>query len=122
MKTTTKKCPARRRGKKENLRCKRSPQREPERNNNSCESDVLIVDEWPLNSRERLRVTLEPFRGVWLFNLRKWFEADDGGLRPSKRGIAVSLKHLPQLAEAMSQAVSMARDHGLIEAAAERDQ
>jgi Transcriptional Coactivator p15 (PC4) len=90
------------------------PQRGSERNDNSYESDVLIVDEWRLNSRERMRVTLEPYKGIWLLNLRKWYEADDGKFQPSKRGIAVSVRHLPQLAEAVTQAVSVARDHDLI--------
>jgi hypothetical protein len=99
---------------------------QPESGRNSdrpgTNSDLKVIDEWPLNGSERLRVTIELYRGVWLINLRKWFEADDGELRPSKRGIAVSTRHLPQLAEAITQAVSIARDHGLIEAATERDQ
>jgi hypothetical protein len=98
---------------------------QPESGRNSDQpetnSDLKVIDEWPLNGRERLRVTLELYRGVWLINLRKWFEADDGGLRPSKRGIAVSIRHLPQLAEAITHAVSIARHRGMIEAGAERD-
>jgi hypothetical protein len=56
---------------------------------------------------------------VWLFNVRKWFEAANGELRPGKQGLALSVKHLPRLVEAVTSAEHFARERGLITDAAE---
>jgi hypothetical protein len=77
------------------------------------EPDSLIVAEWPLNKRETARVSIEFFRGTWLINARKWFEGEDGELRPGK-GIALSVKHLPRLAEAIDRSLVISRERGLI--------
>jgi hypothetical protein len=50
----------------------------------SAMSDDTVIAEWPLNRRERARISIEQFNGTWLINARKWFEADDGSLRPGK--------------------------------------
>jgi Transcriptional Coactivator p15 (PC4) len=92
-------------------------QQEPQRN-----SDAGIIAEWPLKRHERLRVSLELFNGVWLINSRKWFEADNGEWRPSKQGIALGVKHLPQFVEAVTKALSIARERGLIPIDSESDQ
>jgi hypothetical protein len=73
-----------------------------------------IIAEWPLNRRERLRVVLERYNGAWLVNIRKWFEADDGSIRPGRHGIALGVKHLPQLAAAVAQALASAVACGLV--------
>jgi hypothetical protein len=67
-----------------------------------------IIAEWAINRRERVRVSIEQFKGIPLINIRKWFEADDGALRPGKQGIALNIKHLPQLADALIKARSVA--------------
>jgi Transcriptional Coactivator p15 (PC4) len=80
-----------------------------------------IIAEWAVNRRERVRVSIEQYNGTWLINVRKWFEADDGTVRPGKQGIALGIKHLPQLAEAMTQARLAATKDRLIQPpAAER--
>jgi len=76
--------------------------------------DALIVAEWPLNDREIARVSIEKFKDARLINCRKWFRTENGELRPSKRGIALVLRHLPKLAEAFTLALSIARDRGLL--------
>ena len=60
-------------------------------------------------------MTLEFYRGVWLVNLRKWYEADSGELRPSKQGIAFRLKHLPRVAEALASVKVIAQSRGVFE-------
>jgi hypothetical protein len=74
----------------------------------------MIVAEWPLSRHERLRVSVELFKDVWLVNCRKWFEAENGELRAGKQGIALGVKHLPRLAEAVAEALLIARERGLI--------
>jgi hypothetical protein len=71
-------------------------------------TDATIIAEWPINRRESVRVSVEQYKGVDLVNLRKWFRVEDGSLRPGKAGIALNVKHLPQLAEAMAKALSAA--------------
>jgi Transcriptional Coactivator p15 (PC4) len=75
----------------------------------------IIVDEWTINNRrEKVRVSIEQFNGAWLINVRKWYEADDGAMHPGKQGIALSIKHLPQLAEAITNALAVASKRELI--------
>jgi hypothetical protein len=87
-------------------------QQEPQRNSNQTKSDTDagIIAQWPFKRHERLRISLELFNGVWLINI----EAESGEWRPSKQRIALSVKHLPQLADAVTKALSIARERGLI--------
>lgn len=75
---------------------------------------AAIVAEWTINRRERVRISLEQFKGVDLINIRKWFEADDGSLRPAKAGIALNVKYLPQIVAALAQSLTMAKERGLV--------
>lgn len=75
----------------------------------------IIIAEWPLNSRDRLRVLIKEYNGADLVSVRKWFTADDGTLRPSKQGVAIKPKHLPQLSDAIAKALTTAIAHGLID-------
>jgi Transcriptional Coactivator p15 (PC4) len=94
-------------------------QPEPHRNSRQQKSgteEPIFVAEWAINiRRDSLRISLENFRGIPLINIRKWYVADDGEKRPTRRGIALSVKNLPELAEAISTALSIALERGLIE-------
>jgi hypothetical protein len=76
--------------------------------------DPDIIAEWPLNRREHLRVSLQQYRGVDLVGVRKWFFGDDDSLCPGKDGITLNIKHLPQLADAITKALAEARARGLV--------
>jgi hypothetical protein len=58
----------------------------------------------PKNSREEVRVTVDEFHGHRLVNVRVWFIAEDGTLRPGKQGIAVRLDMAADLARAIAEA------------------
>jgi hypothetical protein len=78
-------------------------------------TDDATIAEWTINNRrERVRVSIEQFKGVDLINIRKWYESGDGSLRPGKVGIALHVKHLPQLTEAMTKALARASERKLI--------
>lgn len=82
----------------------------------------IIIAEWPINRRgEAARVSIEFYKGTWLINLRKWFESENGEMRPSK-GLALSVKHLPQLAAAIPKALAIAQERGLIAPEGEADE
>lgn len=70
--------------------------------------EPTIVAQWELNRRESVRIELHQFKGHPLIGIRKWFAAEDGTLRPGKDGINLNVKHLPKLAAAISEALSLA--------------
>jgi hypothetical protein len=91
-------------------------QREAEGNSARPRSnDPVVLAEWSMNRRERVRVSIEEFKGSRLISIRKWFVTDGGDLRPTKRGISLALRHLPQLADAVEAALMFASAHKLIE-------
>lgn len=69
------------------------------------------------NSREDVRVTLDEFRGHHLVNVRIFYDAGEGEMRPGKQGIAVKVELLPELLSALTAAEKAARQAGLMEAA-----
>jgi hypothetical protein len=89
----------------------------PQRNSRKSDDlEPIIIAEWSLNKRgETVRVSIENYKGTWLINIRKWFKADDGEMRPGK-GSALGVKNLPQLTDAMEQALATALERGLIPA------
>ena len=40
------------------------------------------------NAREEIRVDRVEYKGYDLVNIRIWFKADDGGMRPGKDGLS----------------------------------
>jgi hypothetical protein len=76
-------------------------QREAEGNSGRAQSnDPVIIAEWPLTRGERLRVSVEEFKGSRLVSIRKWFVAEGGDLRPTSRGISLAVRHLQRYASA----------------------
>jgi hypothetical protein len=75
----------------------------------------LLIAEWPIKRGEIARVSIENYKGTWLISLRRWFEAEDEQLRPGK-GLSLSIKHLRRLSVAMDEALTIARQRGLIPA------
>lgn len=97
-------------------------QNDETRNSSRNESQPVIIAQWELNSRESLRVELHEYKGTQLIGIRKWFAGASGVMTPGKSGINLSLKHLPRLAAAINDALSKAREEGLITADDGRDQ
>jgi len=98
------------------------PQNDATRNRSDNESEPVIIAQWELNSRESLRVEFHEYKGIQLIGIRKWFAGANGAMMPGKSGVNLSLKHLPRLAEAVNEALSKAREDGLITADDGRDQ
>lgn len=58
--------------------------------------------EFQKNARgEVVRITREEYKGADLVNIRVWFTADDGELRPSKNGLTIRGDQIPQMIEAL---------------------
>jgi hypothetical protein len=59
-------------------------------------------------------VQLKQFEGVVFADARQFFTASDGISRPTKKGLAVSLRHLPELIALLGKALTRAHALGLI--------
>ncbi len=77
-------------------------------------SGEIIVAEWQKNSRERLRVRLDTFKGQAVIDCRAWYEGSDGSMKPGRGGLTISLRHLPALADATAKALATAQNAGLM--------
>jgi hypothetical protein len=76
----------------------------------------IIVGEFPLNSRDIVRVSIGVFNGNPVIAARKWFRpSEDGEAKPTPKGLTIALRHLPMLAALTSAALDRARADGLIE-------
>lgn len=73
-------------------------------------SNLVILAEWPKTQRERIRVTLDEYKGTPTISIREWYEAQPGLIEPGKVGITLSAKHIPKLAEALNRALVKDQD------------
>ena len=74
--------------------------------------DSLPIASIKKNSREEIRVSLDLFNGHRLFNMRVFFEAEDGSMRPGKNGLAFKVDKLEEFAAAVTTAVETAKSKG----------
>jgi hypothetical protein len=66
------------------------------------------------NSREEIRISLDVFNGHRLFNMRVFFEAEDGAMRPGKNGLAFKVEKLEEFAEAVTTGLMTAKSKGFL--------
>ena len=58
--------------------------------------------EFQKNDRgEVVRIVREDYRGTDLVNIRVWYRAENGEMRPSKTGITINGNQIDQLIEAL---------------------
>jgi hypothetical protein len=79
------------------------------------ENQPVLIGEFPANSREIARISLDCFHGHELIKIQKWWPDELGELRPGKSVVAVNIRHLPRLAELFTAALQRARALGMIE-------
>jgi hypothetical protein len=75
----------------------------------------LVVTEWPKNSRETVRISLAQYKGKNILDCRVWYDANDGELKPSPKGLAVEIRHLQAMVSGITQALRQANAMGLLE-------
>jgi hypothetical protein len=76
--------------------------------------EPVVVSEWWKNrSGESIRVRLSTYEGRDLIDVRTFYTAQDGVLKPGK-GFCAEIKHLPKLAKALADASEKARELGLL--------
>ena len=60
-----------------------------------------------------LRVQLQTFKGYELCSVRVWYrERDDEALKPGKNGLTLRVAKLPDLRDAIDNAISAAKAEG----------
>jgi hypothetical protein len=89
---------------------------------NTGEVEPILIAEWPLKRGEIARVSIKNYKGTWLLDIRKFFENEAGDYNPTSKGIALSIKHLNRINTALADALTVARQRGLIPADQEGDQ
>jgi len=75
---------------------------------------VIVAKWWKNRSGDAIYVRLSTYEDHNLIDIRTWSTGTDGISRPGK-GFAASVKHLPQLVEAIGKALTKARELGLID-------
>lgn len=74
----------------------------------------IEVARWDKNrDGEQFVVTLSSYEGYDMLSFRVWFKDKDGEMRPTKKGIAFSERHLPRLFAALRDAFKAAKGAGL---------
>ena len=76
--------------------------------------DISGPLEFALNGREVIRAEISAFNGRQNFNVRRWYRAEDGSIRPTKKGLACAIRRLPALAALLADALARARTSGLL--------
>jgi hypothetical protein len=79
---------------------------------------VEIAKFWKNRKGEAIVVRLSTYEGHDLVDVRTWYTGSDGRLAPGK-GLACSVRHLPELVAALNKAVVVARTRGLLDEKAE---
>ena len=75
----------------------------------------VVIAEWPRNSRELIRVSLGHLNTCFTIDIRCWWRDPKRIFRPGRDGLTLSIKHLPKLAQAISNALECAEEFGLTE-------
>jgi hypothetical protein len=77
------------------------------------ENPPIWTGEFSLNLREFIRIELTCIKNIPIFNLRRWFRPDDGPARPTRKGIACAIRHLPNTVTLLNEALRQAQARGL---------
>jgi len=68
-------------------------------------SNEQVISEFRKNAKEEVRVSLSNYRGHDLIDIRVFYHSGniDGDLLPTKKGITMSTKHIPDLKKAIDR-------------------
>ena len=78
-------------------------------------SEPIEIGKFFSNRRgEFVVVAIKEFEGVIFADARKFYTGADGISRPTKKGLAVTLRKLPELVELLEKTLAKARELGLL--------
>ena len=84
--------------------------------NNSMEGGnalPYLCGSWP-KGRDTVQIYLDEYKGKPILDLRCWYSTSDDELKPSPKGLTLTLDALPKLASAISNAMAFAKAQGLL--------
>jgi hypothetical protein len=78
--------------------------------------DAIIVSEFWANRRgESVRIQIRTYEGRRVIDLRKFFtDKKTGKLLPTRKGLTLAVRRLPELAKGIKKAYAAASDLGLL--------
>jgi hypothetical protein len=74
----------------------------------------VTVAQWSRNAKDTVMIRIDQFNGTTVIDIRSWRKSTDGELRPGRSGITMSVRHIPALASALTNAETTARQLGLL--------
>jgi hypothetical protein len=78
---------------------------------------IEVAKIWKSRRRDiAIVISLAPFEGKTIFDIRQHAIGSDGCMRPTQKGLALVVRRLPEIAEAIGKALTVARARGLIPA------
>ena len=80
-------------------------------------TEPVEIGKWWKNRRRivAVAVTLTPYQGNDLVDIREHFTDREGRMRPSRRGVCLTVKQLPLLHLTVTKALAKARALGLLD-------
>jgi hypothetical protein len=75
----------------------------------------IVLAEWPRNHNQVVKIVLTDYKGRKGINIRVWFRAEGGDIRPSRTGIWLPLERLSEVRKGLRKAKEIAAELGLIE-------
>lgn len=72
-----------------------------------------LIAELQKNSRERLRITMDQYKGHEYIGIRIWFVVEDGQYQPSRSGVTLKPSLISQLVQALELAARAADPKGV---------
>ncbi|MDP2330416.1 MAG: transcriptional coactivator p15/PC4 family protein [Reyranella sp.] len=74
----------------------------------------ISIAEWHKSAGHVVRVSLDEFKGQTYVNARVWYTDANGEFRPSKNGVGLAVRHLPDLIRAFQDAAGRAYALGVL--------
>lgn len=65
--------------------------------------DSKLVYSFQKNALEEVRASISTYKGRKYFDIRVYYQGDDGEYKPSKKGVALSPELLPELETALKK-------------------
>jgi hypothetical protein len=75
---------------------------------------IEVAKFWANRRGEAAIVSLREIEGTVVVDVRKHYSAADGTLKPTRKGIALVIRRLPELAAALAKAERKAHELGLL--------
>jgi hypothetical protein len=75
----------------------------------------IVVAEWRRNQTERIRISLDDFKGRNVIAIRTVWKDQNGNEHPGRHGITLDVSHTPKLAKGFKRALVQVRKARLID-------